>query len=151
MDSTIEFVSKEFLLPFPQESVIEWIEQTIEQESKTLGTITYVFMNDEELLKYNVEYLEHDYYTDIITFDDSEFPEINGDILISYDRVKDNALTHGNSFENELFRVIIHGVLHLCGYADKSEKDAKTMREKEDFYLAKMNKFNSTFHVKQSE
>ena len=140
MDSTIEFVSKEFLLPFPQESVIEWIEQTIEQESKTLGTITYVFMNDEELLKYNIEYLEHDYYTDIITFDDSFINIINGNIYLSPDTIYANSINFNTTVKRELYRVVIHGIMHLCGYKDSTEEEIKLMRNKEEQYLSYLEK-----------
>jgi rRNA maturation RNase YbeY len=80
--------------------------------------------------------LNHDYYTDIITFDYSENDVVSGDLFISFDRVKDNANTYGISFENELKRVVYHGILHLCGYKDKTEKDVIEMREKENYYLS---------------
>jgi rRNA maturation RNase YbeY len=83
----------------------------------------------------NKQFLNHDYFTDVITFDYSSFPNVSGDVMISLDRVRDNALSLDQSFEMEFYRVVFHGVLHLCGYKDKSEEDAALMRSKEDFYL----------------
>jgi rRNA maturation RNase YbeY len=83
----------------------------------------------------NKQYLNHDYFTDVITFDYSSFPEVSGDVMISLDRVKDNAQSLNQSFELEFYRVVFHGVLHLCGYKDKSEADEKEMRAKEDYYI----------------
>lgn len=94
-----------------------------------------MFCSDRELLKINREYLGHNEYTDIITFDLSESPAILGEIYISVNRVKDNSKKWGNSFTSELHRVIFHGVLHLCGYGDKNESMSRIMREKENFYL----------------
>lgn len=150
MISEIEFVSENFPLPFHLETMKSWIENTIKSEGKTPGTLTYVFLSDEELLRYNEEFLQHSYYTDIITFDQCEHPIIHGDILISYERVMDNASTQGIALENELARVIIHGILHLCGYGDKTSQEAEEMRDKEDFYLSKLHTEHSMFHVKQS-
>ncbi|MES2387656.1 MAG: rRNA maturation RNase YbeY [Bacteroidota bacterium] len=104
-------------------------------EGKTITGLSYTFFTDEGLLKYNQEYLQHDTYTDIITFDMSEDPEsgeIEGDILISYERVLENATEHNATPEEEMQRVMAHGLLHLCGYGDKSEKEAATMRAKEE-------------------
>lgn len=117
--------------------VTRWIKQTIENEHKTAGDITIVLCSDEYILTTNREFLKHDYFTDIITFDYNEGDKLSGDLLISTDTVKNNADTYKVSFVDELHRVIIHGVLHLCGYKDKSASDAKMMRAKEDFYLAK--------------
>src|SRR5690349_21730740 len=96
-----------------------WIKEVISKEKKLLGELQFVFMNDEALLERNRQFLDHDYYTDIITFDYSEGKTVSGDILISTDRVIDNATKFGVTFEQELARVMIHGVLHLCGYKDK--------------------------------
>ena len=98
--------------------------------------LSFIFCDDMELLNKNSKYLNHDTLTDILTFDYSENNNISGDIYISIDRVKENAKTYKVTFENELDRVMIHGVLHLLGYKDKSKKDQKAMREKEDFYLS---------------
>ena len=114
-----------------------WIKKTVEIEGKTLGTVTYVFCSDDYLHKMNVEHLNHDTLTDIITFPYNDNP-IEGDIFISIDRVKDNALDFNTTFDNELHRVMIHGILHLCGYKDKTEEDEKRMRQKEDECLARL-------------
>lgn len=105
-------------------------------ECKEIGEISVILLSDEELLKINIDYLKHDYYTDIITFDFSEGCKISGELYISVDRVKENAQKYGYRFEQELKRVIIHGILHLCGYKDKSKKEQHEMRKKEDYYLA---------------
>lgn len=114
----------------------EWINQAIKKEKYKLGELSYNFCSDEYLLQINIEHLNHDFYTDIITFELNEGKTIIGDIYISIDRVKDNAKQNNKTFNNELMRVLIHGVLHLCGYKDKTKKDAATMREKEDYYLS---------------
>ncbi|MEN9290930.1 MAG: hypothetical protein RLZZ357_773 [Bacteroidota bacterium] len=106
-----------------------------QSEGKTLKDISVVFTDDDYLLEVNKQYLNHDYYTDVITFDYSVFPEVSGDIMISLDRVKDNAETLSVSFQEELNRVVYHGLLHLCGYKDKSAADEKLMRTKENYYL----------------
>jgi rRNA maturation RNase YbeY len=104
-------------------------------EGKALKDISVVFTDDDYLLEVNKQYLNHDYYTDVITFDYSVFPEVSGDIMISLDRVKENADTLSVSFQEELNRVVYHGLLHLCGYKDKSAADEKLMRKKENYYL----------------
>lgn len=116
-------------------SVSVWIEETITQEGKTLGDISYIFCDDKYLHNINLEYLQHDTYTDIITFDYTEMDIISSDIFVSIERVKENAAQFSNSFENELHRVLIHGVLHLLGYKDKTTDEVEIMRAKEDFYL----------------
>ena len=118
-----------------EQSIIKWIESTIITEGKILGEISYIFCDDKYLHNINLEYLQHDTYTDIITFDYTEMDIISSDIFISIDRIKENATTFSKTFDNELHRVIIHGILHLLGYKDKSDIDAKMMRSKEDFYL----------------
>ena len=118
-------------------SITKWLKDVISTENKELGEINYIFCDDQYLLKKNQEYLKHDTFTDIITFDYTEQNRINADIFISIERVKENAITFAVPFDNELRRVIIHGVLHLMGYADKSEEDTETMRSKENFYLSK--------------
>lgn len=110
----------------------EWINKTAEQREKKIGNISYIFCSDDELLQINNQYLKHDYYTDVITFDYSEEAVLNGDIFISIDRVRDNAEQIGVSFEEELYRVMIHGVLHLSGVNDKTEQQAKQMRKAEE-------------------
>tara|TARA_B100000809_G_C15127432_1_gene526859 strand:+ start:854 stop:1279 length:426 start_codon:yes stop_codon:yes gene_type:complete len=115
--------------------VQDWIQHTVTNEDKVVGEISYIFCSDEYLHKINLEHLQHDTLTDIITFNYCEDDLINSDIFISVDRVKENAGLFKTSFENELSRVIIHGILHLVGYDDKTDEDKALMRSKEDFYL----------------
>ena len=115
------------------ESVYEkWIRAIIASESKNEGEINYIFCGDEYLHKINVEYLNHDNLTDIISFDYSLGNELNGDIFVSVERVQDNATDFNVSFKDELLRVLAHGILHYCGYKDKSEEEAALMRQKEE-------------------
>lgn len=109
-----------------------WLQQVIRKEGKVPGDISYIFCDDNHMLENNIAFLDHDTYTDIITFDDCVGSIINGSILISLDRVADNAEKFNKSFDNELLRVIVHGTLHLCGYKDKTDEEAKVMRQKED-------------------
>ena len=135
----VEFIKNiEFQYP-NEEKLRAWIKDTISEEGYFCGNITYVFMSDEALLEYNKQYLNHDFYTDIITFDDVVNKEINSDILVSIDRIIDNAKTLKTPLIQEFSRVIIHGILHLCGYKDKSSADEQTMRSKEEYYLKKLN------------
>lgn len=120
------------------DQINQWISNTIAEEKYQLGNVNYEFLTDEELLKINISYLNHDTYTDIITFNNSvNTSVINGDIFISVDRVKENSKEIGQKFRTELLRVIIHGVLHLCNYDDKTDEDKILMRQKEDYYLTK--------------
>ncbi len=125
-----------------EEAISSWISNVIKSENKKVGEINYIFCDDEYLLLINQEHLQHDFYTDIISFDYTVGNEINGDIFVSVERVKDNALDFNVSFEEELKRVLVHGVLHYCGYKDKSEADELLMRSKEDEKIA-------MFHVEQ--
>ncbi len=120
---------------FDSEFFMSSLESLIVLENFKSGEITIVFCTDDYLLEMNKTYLNHDFYTDIITFDYSENGVISGDLFISVDRVNDNAGSFSVSVDNELKRVIYHGVLHLCGYKDKTEKEEKEMREKENFYI----------------
>jgi rRNA maturation RNase YbeY len=114
-----------------------WIYSTIQEEGKGVAAISYNFCSDEFLLNMNREHLNHDYLTDIITFELHEKKQpLLGDVYISIDRVKDNSHIHGVSFHTEICRVLVHGALHLCGYGDKTKAEAKTMRSKEDYYLS---------------
>jgi len=116
--------------------VKKWITETIEAEGFKLKELTYIFCSDDYLLQINQQYLDHDTYTDIITFDNSEKEQvIIGDIFISIDRIRENALKFNTAETDELHRVIIHGALHLLGYTDKSPAEKKKMTLKEDFYL----------------
>jgi len=119
-----------------QEELIRWISETIIHENKILGELSYIFCSDEFLYQMNLEYLNHDTYTDIITFNYCEEKTISGDIFISIDRIKENSIEYNTSFENEMNRVIIHGVLHLIGYNDKTDEQQNEMTVKEDFYLS---------------
>ncbi len=121
-----------------QRALQKWIEDVIISENKELGDINYVFCSDEYLLERNIKFLNHDSLTDIITFNYCEGDIISSDIMISIDRIKENSIIFENSFSKELHRVMIHGVLHLIGYNDKTKKEKQTMREREDFYLKKL-------------
>ncbi|MDH4472095.1 MAG: rRNA maturation RNase YbeY [Fluviicola sp.] len=125
------------------EFLFAWFTQVCGLEEKTLGEISVIFCSDEYLLEMNQTHLNHDYYTDIITFDYSIEDEISGDLFISIDRVADNAQEFSSAFTDELNRVCVHGLLHLCGYKDKSPEDEALMRSKEDDMLALR-----VFHVK---
>lgn len=120
----------------------DWISQVILSENKKEGDINYIFCDDEFILNINKQYLDHDYYTDIISFDYSVGNELHGDIFVSVERVAENAEDFNVTFEEELKRVIIHGILHYCGYKDKSEDEEILMRNKEDEKI-------KLFHVKQ--
>jgi len=114
-----------------------FIEKRVKIEGFSIETLTYVFCSDKYLLKMNKDFLSHNYYTDIISFDLSETPgNLIGEVYISVDRVKDNAKTLGTSLKEELHRVIFHGALHFCGYKDKKPTDTKKMRQMEDLWLA---------------
>jgi rRNA maturation RNase YbeY len=113
----------------------QWVTLITEKEKHRVGIINYVFCNDEELLEINLKHLNHNTLTDIITFDYTEGNVISSDIFISIERVKDNATKFKVTFEEELHRVLIHGILHLCGYKDKSKIDAELMRKKENWAL----------------
>ena len=118
-----------------------FIENLFKKEKTSLATINYIFCSDKYLLSINQQFLNHDYYTDIITFGlhDKGTPVV-AEVYISVDRVKDNAKTHGVTFTSEMLRVLFHGALHLCGYKDKSKADILIMRSKEDAYLKRYTK-----------
>lgn len=119
-----------------ESTLAAWLEDIILTEGKKPGDINYIFCDDEYLLKINQDFLDHDYYTDIITFDQVRGKTISGEIFVSLQRIKDNASLISKNYEEEKKRVIAHGILHLCGYKDKTEEEQKTMRAKEDFYLS---------------
>ncbi|WP_374445718.1 rRNA maturation RNase YbeY [Epilithonimonas sp.] len=119
----------------------KWLEHLITTENKKPGEINYIFCDDEYLLKVNQDYLDHDYYTDIITFDYVKGKTISGDIFVSLPRILDNASTLSQDFEKEFNRVLAHGILHLCGYKDKTEEEQIQMRAKEDFYISQFKNF----------
>jgi probable rRNA maturation factor len=116
--------------------IINWLNKIIKSEKHKPGEISFIFCSDKYLLKMNRAYLKHDYYTDIITFDYCESNIVSGDIFISIDRVKDNAKQYKATFQAELYRVMAHGILHLCGYGDKTKAQIKVMQQKEDYYLS---------------
>jgi probable rRNA maturation factor len=125
-----------------EEAVATWLSAVIVSENKTEGEINYIFCDDEYLHKINVEYLDHDTLTDVISFDYTMGNEISGDVFVSVERVLDNSKDFNTSFDEELKRVLVHGVLHYCGYKDKSDEDEALMRSKEDEKL-------TMFHVEQ--
>ena len=126
----------DFSISNPQ-ACSDWISSIITSHQFSLEEINFIFCSDDYLLQINIDYLNHDYYTDIITFDNSEEPKvIESDIFISIERVKENAQDQNTLFEEELNRVMVHGVLHLLGYGDKTEEEKTVMREKEDACLS---------------
>ncbi|MFV7236198.1 MULTISPECIES: rRNA maturation RNase YbeY [Flavobacterium] len=125
-----------------EEAIAFWLSNVITSENKKEGEINYIFCDDEYLHKINLEYLNHDTLTDIISFDYTMGNELSGDVFVSVERVKDNAVDFNVPFEDELKRVLVHGVLHYCGYKDKGEDDELLMRSKEDEKLA-------LFHVER--
>ena len=127
-----------------ENDVAEWLSRVLLSENKTEGEINYIFCDDEYLLEINNQHLGHDTLTDIISFDYSLGNEISGDIFISTERVLDNSKDYNTTFENELNRVMVHGILHYCGYKDKTENDEFLMRSKEEEKLM-------MFHVKQPD
>lgn len=132
----IDFFSETvFSLQNPNE-IARWISKIINDQKREEGEISYIFCDDQYLHKLNLEFLNHDSLTDIISFDNSLGDQINGDIFISVERVKENADTYKTNFEDELHRVIIHGILHYCGFNDKTKEEAALMRKKEDEALS---------------
>jgi len=129
----------DFTLPF-KEAISGWLLSVIRAEGFLAGELNYIFCSDAALLAYNQQFLQHDTLTDVITFDycygSGSVRRISGDIFISIDRIQENALTLHQSFQNELTRIMVHGLLHLCGYKDKSKAAKREMTQKEDFYLA---------------
>jgi rRNA maturation RNase YbeY len=134
----IQFFSEDIEFTLKNKGVIrKWISDTIKTEGfKKLGELSFIFCSDDYLLSINQQYLDHNTYTDIITFDNSEEEDtISGDVFISIDRIKENASAFKVEKADELHRVMIHGVLHLCGYVDEKKEDRELMTKKEDFYL----------------
>ncbi len=129
----ISYVEEDIKAPkLPKRIITSWIKKVVALQGYSIGDISYVFCSDEKILEVNKQYLQHDYYTDIITFDYTEKKTINGDIFVSIDTVFSNAEKFNVAFEQELHRVLIHGVLHLCGQADKSDSERAEMTRKED-------------------
>lgn len=140
MHAVIKFYAENISYRLKNKRILSsWIKEIIQREKKIPNTITFVLCDDEYLHKMNVSYLNHDTLTDIITFDYSENDIISGDMFISIDRVRENAVIFKKSFEDELFRVMCHGVLHLMGYKDKKASEMTAMRAKEDECLLLLN------------
>ena len=137
MNNTISFHYETDFLLENTESFIKWIKNVILEENKELGKVNYIFCDDKYLLEKNIKYLDHDTLTDIITFNYCEGDMISSDIIISVERVMENSSIFENSFSEELNRVIVHGILHLIGYNDKTEEEKERMRKKEDYYVNK--------------
>lgn len=135
----IQYIAEEVEFPTIQkQKTTRWIKEIAAEYNKKAGDIAYIFCSDERILEVNKQYLNHDYFTDIITFDYSERDFISGDIFISMDTVKSNAKEFGVTFENELERIMIHGILHLCGQDDKTPELRLEMTAKEDSALNKL-------------
>jgi probable rRNA maturation factor len=126
---------------------MEIVGEIIAKEGRTSGDLSFVITNDERLKQINVEFLEHDYYTDVITFNYNEKNVVNGEIYISLDRVKENSLNYNVSLEAELLRVIMHGVLHLVGFDDTNDKKRSKMREMEEYWLSSLKKKDYGFSL----
>ena len=122
-----------------EDQLATWIVTGVQNHGFTVGEINYIFCDDSYLHKLNVEFLQHDTYTDIISFDNTLGKNISGDIFISIDRVKENAMVFNSLFDNELHRVMIHGVLHYMGFKDKTNAEKEIMRKKENMFLQKLN------------
>ncbi len=138
----INFFSENDFVLEQQDAFRRWVENVIESENKYVGDINFIFCDDDYLHDINVKYLDHDTFTDIISFDNGIGNTLHGDIFISTDRVQENAETFNVDFKEELKRVIIHGVLHFCGYKDKDERERELMRRKEEEKI-------ELFHVEQ--
>ena len=130
----ITYITENVCLPrqLKKRRISQWIRAVIQAHGRKTGDIAYIFCNDERILEINTQYLKHTYFTDIITFDYSNSNTISGDIFISLDTVKDNSALYKTNYEDELLRVIIHGILHLCSFDDKTQADSHIMREKEN-------------------
>ena len=137
---SINYFNEDVSLPKLKKRIISgWIKEVISSEEKKSGDISFIFCSDAYLLEMNKKYLNHDYFTDVITFDYVEGDLISGDIFISVDRIRENAITFSTSFENEMYRILVHGVLHLVGYKDKSSTDKDLMTNKENIYINLLN------------
>jgi len=133
----VSYFTEDIVFPFKEKRLTSrWLKFVAESEAKRLGDIAVIFCSDNYILDVNIKYLQHDYYTDIITFDYCEGNRLSGDLFISIDSVKENASFYGTGFADELNRVIVHGVLHLIGYDDHTPEDIAVMRAKENYYLS---------------
>jgi len=132
MSIRYETIDIRFPKTIKRKETTDWIKKVATQYQKRVGDITCIFCSDAEILRINNQYLQHDYYTDILTFDYSGNDTLSGDLFISLGTVKSNSEKYGTNYEEELHRVMIHGILHLCGFNDKTPDEAKRMRQKED-------------------
>ena len=133
----VSYFNEDIRFPFKEKRLTSrWLKFVAESEAKRLGDISVIFCSDNYILDVNIKYLNHDYYTDIITFDYCEGNKLSGDLFISVDSVRENAAFYGTEFADELNRVIVHGLLHLIGYDDHTEEDIAVMRAKENYYLS---------------
>ena len=119
--------------------VVKWLKKSVNSLGFTIGELSFIFCSDEYIKKINIKYLSHHFFTDVITFDYSKEKLLFGDVYISIERVKENSKTYKTSFNEEMFRVIIHGVLHLCGFDDKTKEEKSLMRSKENDFLSSIN------------
>jgi rRNA maturation RNase YbeY len=122
-----------------EELIAKWLEESVRSLGFAIGELSFIFCSDEYLKKINIKYLNHDFFTDVIAFDYSKEKLLFGDVYVSTERVKENAKTYNSSFNKELFRVIIHGVLHLCGFNDKTKEEKNLIRAKENEFLSTIN------------
>ena len=133
----VSFFTEDLTFPFKEKRLTSrWLKLVAEREGKRLGDVSVIFCSDNYILNVNIKYLQHDYFTDIITFDYCEGNRLSGDLFISIDSVRENAAFYGTQFADELNRVIVHGLLHLIGYDDHSDADIAVMRDKENYYLS---------------
>ena len=136
---TINFFSEDVTIPkFPKIAVKNILKQISKDKSVALSNVNIIFCSDEHLLDINIKYLDHDYYTDIITFDYDDVSPKCSDIFISIDRVTENAATNNTPFINELYRIMCHGLLHICGHSDSTPDEKAVMTQNEDYYLSKI-------------
>ena len=142
METNIDYIYNTTFVLENETKVSKWLTRAVKKEGFSVGEVVYAFFNDDDLKALNSKHLNHDYFTDVISFNDSKGTVLNGNIAISIDRVRENAERYKTSFNNELLRVMVHGLLHFMGYNDSSEKETQQMRDKEDDNL-------KTFHVEQ--
>lgn len=133
----VSYFTEDINFSYPEKRrTSRWLKLVAESEIRRLGAVSIIFCSDNYILDVNMKYLQHDYFTDIITFDYCEGDRLSGDLFISIDSVRENAITYGTEFADELNRVIVHGLLHLIGYDDHTKADIATMRSKENYYLS---------------
>ena len=142
METNIDYVYNTTFVLENETKVSKWLTRAVKKEGFSVGEVVYAFFNDDDLKALNSKHLNHDYFTDVISFNDSKGTVLNGNIAISIDRVRENAERYKTSFNNELLRVMVHGLLHFMGYNDSSGKETQQMRDKEDDNL-------KMFHVEQ--